>query len=281
MKNLKHFEESCFDIYKEAVNNKRNSIEKRILISIEDKIESQFATYSTKFLEKRIYEITSEVFTSQEKGTLIDLYQSRSKIIKKIKNNILDIQVNTINTTCQYCTLNSVDTLDHFIPKESFPEFSVNPLNLFPCCPECNYKKSNISFINSEAQFLNLYLDELPDKKYLRAEFEFTDGIPLITFSLYNPDNIEEPLYKIICNHYRRLNLLERMRERSREIITELIRTIKTYYMLNSNIEKVKKAIKDEEQENKEAYGYNYWKSVLRLSLIEYDFFWNIYIKHE
>ncbi|MDX8568517.1 hypothetical protein OZ668_10990 [Elizabethkingia sp. HX XZB] len=39
------------------------------------------------------------------------------------------------------------------------------------------------------------------------------------------------------------------MRERSREIITEHIRAIKTYYTFNSNIEKAKKAIKDEEQE--------------------------------
>lgn len=69
------------------------------------------------------------------------------------------------------------------------------------------------------------------------------------------------------------------MRERSREIITELIRTIKTYYSLSPNIEKVIKVIKDEEQENKEAYGYNYWKSVLRLSLIEYDFFGILILK--
>ncbi|WP_407484520.1 HNH endonuclease [Elizabethkingia miricola] len=279
MKNLKHFKEDCFDVYREAVNNKKNVVEKKILVSIENKIESQFTTYSTKFLEKKIYEITSEIFSTQEKETLIDLYQSKSKVIKKIKNKILDAQIRTINTTCQYCTLNSVNTLDHFIPKESFPEFSVNPLNLFPCCPECNSKKSNICFIGDESQFLNLYLDELPEKKYLKVKFDFNDDIPLITFSLCNPDNIDESLYKIICNHYRRLNLLERMRERSREIITELIRTIKTYYSLNPNIEKVIQVIKDEEKENKEAYGYNYWKSALRLSLIEYDFFWNTYIK--
>lgn len=278
MKNLKSFDGDCFEVYKNAVRRKRDLSKKNLLIDLEGKIEPQFILYTEKFIAKKIYEITTLGFSDSEKDALIDLYKYKSTVIRNIKNKILDSQIRTINATCQYCTLNSVETLDHFIPKEEFPEFSVNPLNLFPCCPTCNSKKSYLCFDGEQGLFLNLYLDELPNKKYLKAEFDFGDNIPLVNFSLYNPERIDSVDFRTIQNHYEKLNLLERMRAKSDEVVTEIINTLKTYYRINSDIKSLKNFIKVEEGENKEAYGYNYWKSVLRLSLIQYDEFWEKYI---
>ena len=276
MKNLKSYSEDCFKVYKEAVENKNKN--KDILLNIQDKIESQFDIYSGKFRDKKLYEITSLAFSEEEKESLINLYQYRSAIIQKIKGAILDSQEITINNTCQYCTLSEVSTLDHIIPKKSFPEFSVNPLNLFPCCAKCNSKKSNLWIKNDKHLFLNLYLDELPNKKYLIADFDFKDNIPMVTFSLGNPENIDNRTYEIIESHFSRLDLLRRMRERSNEKITDIINAIKGNYKLNSDIDSVKSAIRETEENNKKVYGYNHWKSVLILSIIEKDEFWNKFI---
>ncbi|WP_312765772.1 hypothetical protein [Epilithonimonas sp.] len=278
MKNLINFNEDCFEVYKEAVRKKRDLDKKALLIGLENRIESQFTLYAQKFNARKIYEVTSLGFNSVEKDALIDLYKYKSAVVRNLKNKILDKQIVTINATCQYCTLNSVASLDHFIPKEDFPEYSVNALNLFPCCTECNSKKNKLCFDGEESLFLNLYLDELPNKKYLKADFDFNNDIPMVTFTLCNPEIIEISIFKTISNHYERLNLLERMREKSNEIITEIINSLKTYHKINSNIESLKNFIEDEENENKEAYGYNYWKSVLRLSLIQYEEFWNKFI---
>ena len=159
MKNLKPYSEDskdCFEVYKEAVKNKRK--DKEILLNIQNDIESQFDIYSGKFRDKKLYEVISLTFSAPEKDALINLYDFNATVIKKIKGKILDSQIATINNTCQYCTLNSVNTLDHFIPKQSFPEFSINPLNLFPCCSECNSKKSNLWLDDNRLLFLNLYL---------------------------------------------------------------------------------------------------------------------------
>lgn len=260
-------------------SKKKRWSEKNILLGLKNRIEPQFVVYGEKFIDNKIYEISSQIFSVDEKDALIDLYSYRSAIVRGVKNKILDSQLRTINSTCQYCTLNSVNTLDHFIPKEDFPEFSVNPLNLFPCCPECNSKKSNLCFRGDESLFLNLYLDELPEINYLKAEFEFTDEIPLVTFSLYNFGLIDRITFRTISNHFEKLNLLDRMREKSNEVITEIINSLKTYYKITKDIEVLKNLISDEEEENKNAYGYNYWKSVLRLSLIQYDEFWEKYVK--
>ena len=276
MKNLKSYSEDCFKVYKEAVENENKN--KDILLNIQDDIESQFYIYSGKFRDKKLYEITSLAFSEEEKESLINLYQYRSAIIQKIKGAILDSQEITINNTCQYCTLSEVSTLDHIIPKKSFPEFSVNPLNLFPCCAKCNSKKSNLWIKNDKHLFLNLYLDELPNKKYLIADFDFKDNIPMVTFSLGNPENIDNRTYEIIESHFSRLDLLRRMRERSNEKITDIINAIKGNYKLNSDIDSVKSAIRETEENNKKVYGYNHWKSVLILSIIEKDEFWNKFI---
>ncbi len=279
MKNLNYFDEDCFVVFKDAVGRKRDLVKKNILLALESRIEPQFIVYNEKFTEKKIYEISSILLNPNEKDALIDLYSYKSAIIRNVKNKILDSQIRTINATCQYCTLNSVNTLDHFIPKEDFPEFSVNPLNLFPCCSECNSKKSNSCFRGEESLFLNLYLDELPEVNYLKAEFEFTDEIPLVTFSLVNLGLIDRVTFRTISNHFERLDLLERMREKSNEIVTEIINSLKTNYRLKNDVEELKIFIEEEELENKEAYGFNYWKSVLKLSLIQYDEFWEKYVK--
>ncbi|SIT13307.1 hypothetical protein SAMN05421786_106130 [Chryseobacterium ureilyticum] len=278
MKNLKSFDANCFDVYKEAVERKEEGTAKEILSSVKPMIGLLYFEYSTKFDNNEIYNLTPYGFSGERKDCLINLYQYKSAIIKKLKKKILDSQIITINATCQYCTLNSVNSLDHFIPKGDFPEFSVNPLNLFPCCSECNSKKSKYVFNGVESLFLNLYLDKLPSKKYLKADFDFSDDIPLVTFNLYNPEDIGASLHKTISNHYGRLDLLERMRLKSNEVITEIIKPIKGYYRFNKDIEEIKKFLREEEIEIQEAYGFNYWKSVLRLSLIENTEFWEKYI---
>lgn len=278
MKNLKNFKEDCFEIYKEAVRNKDEGEAKETLSLIKPIIRLLFLNYSNKFNNNEIYNLISHGFSGEEKDYLIDLYQYKSTIIKKIKEKILNSQMMTINATCQYCTLNSINSLDHFIPKGNFPEFSVNPLNLLPCCSECNGKKSKYVYNGEESLFLNLYLDELPEKRYLKADFDFSNDVPLVTFDLFNPDDIESSLYRTISNHYRRLDLFERMRLKSNEVITEIIKPIKGYYHFNQDIEGLKEFLREEEIEIQEAYGFNYWKSVLRLSLIENTEFWEKYI---
>lgn len=278
MKNLLSYDADAFEMHKKAVNNKNSGTKKDALISIEGLVGQQYELYLDKFGNKKLFEVGAYGFEKNLSDYLIELYNSDSLVIKEFRKYLRSKQTRNITTTCQYCTINSVNTLDHFIPKEDFPEFSVNPLNLLPCCPECNSKKHTFCFEGNDSLFLNLYFDELPEKEYLKADFDFTDDIPMVTFSLHNPENIEEPLFKTISNHYRKLNLLERMRAASEDKITDIIISIEESFSLNNDIEFLKRTIIESETKYKKAYGFNHWKSVLKLSLIKYDEFWETYI---
>lgn len=42
---------------------------------------------------------------------------------------------------CPFCGFGHVKTLDHYLPKSKFPLLSIYPLNLVPCCTDCNKGK--------------------------------------------------------------------------------------------------------------------------------------------
>lgn len=63
---------------------------------------------------------------------------------------------------CPMCGLGQAKTLDHYLPKDSYPEFSVYALNLVPCCSSCNTAKGN-KVGDASRRFLHAYFDDISD----------------------------------------------------------------------------------------------------------------------
>jgi hypothetical protein len=71
--------------------------------------------------------------------------------------------------TCPLCGHRQVGTLDHFLPKESFPSLAVAPDNLIPACSDCNKTKHNhVPTLPSEVT-IHPYFDDLSDDTWLEA----------------------------------------------------------------------------------------------------------------
>lgn len=129
---------------------------------------------------------------------------------------------NRISNICPNCTVGRVESLDHCIPKSEFPEFSDNPLNLMPCCMYCNSKKSSVWRREGQRVFLNLFLDELPNVRYLFVQTHIKDGIPVFKFFIDNRNSIENNLYKKIEKHYSTLDLCNVFADNSDDVVDEL-----------------------------------------------------------
>lgn len=63
--------------------------------------------------------------------------------------------------TCPMCGYGQVLTLDHYLPKDAYPEFSILPLNLVPACSDCNNFKSNFIRSTEGARFIHPYFDDI------------------------------------------------------------------------------------------------------------------------
>lgn len=79
------------------------------------------------------WQLEAVAFTPSIRQQQLDLYETRRnggplrriRATKGLKN-------------CPMCGSPTIGTLDHYLPKDSFPEFSVMPSNLLPTCSMCN-----------------------------------------------------------------------------------------------------------------------------------------------
>lgn len=136
MNNLKNSTINAITFFDDVVNLKKNTksdptYKVRVNLLRND-IQNKFNEYDTLFVKNNLVTINPFGYTNQDKVDLLKLYSYQSKIIQKLKNSITTTEHNRIINTCQNCTISEVNSFDHIIPKNEFPEFSVNPKNLFP-----------------------------------------------------------------------------------------------------------------------------------------------------
>ncbi|MDH6537835.1 hypothetical protein M2167_000337 [Streptomyces sp. SPB4] len=78
---------------------------------------------------------------------------------------------------CPLCGHGVVRTLDHVLPKKSFPALCVDPLNLVPACADCNHAKGDALPTSLATTPLHPYLDRIDDDHWLDARI--VDDSPL------------------------------------------------------------------------------------------------------
>lgn len=60
---------------------------------------------------------------------------------------------------CPFCGFGHASTLDHYLAKSKYPQMSVLPSNLVPCCKDCNFEKLDQLAISEGEQSLHPYFD--------------------------------------------------------------------------------------------------------------------------
>ena len=113
MRNLIAYKEDCFTVHRDAVNQKHEGELKKRLLSISNKIELQYSNYNEKFDAKDLQSLIPDADLVHSKKDLSSIYKYTNSVIRKVRKSIADNQVKTIITTCQYCTGNSANTMDH------------------------------------------------------------------------------------------------------------------------------------------------------------------------
>lgn len=267
MRNLISPDEDHLGIFKNIVSSKR-SPRKAILKSIESLIESSYLEYFRVLGDlSKLNRINS--FSNFQIDALLHCYNSSSKPLNEIIDKIYKLQPEEFRASCQYCGLGEPETSDHYIPKELYPEYSVLPLNLIPCCPICNTNKSNKWLDTSNnRQIVNLYFDYIAkNTRFLFAHIVYNGMDAEIDFQLEKPSNMHKQLFELIERHYNNLKLFDRYRNKANEYISE----IKT--VLEIDEVKTKSGIENELKRDISKFsklrGINYYKVVIAFALLE------------
>jgi hypothetical protein len=120
------------------------------------------------------------------------------------------LRANNPGDRCPLCAQAPVATFDHYLPQARFPEFAVLPINLVPCCLQCNKRKLAKYQEGGAALFLHAYLDELPvDERFLFADVRAQPGGIALVFWVDPPETLRPELSTRIRTHFAYLKLGE------------------------------------------------------------------------
>lgn len=279
MINLKPDTEDSFCEYKNAVERKNDSPEKRELISIEKEMEDCYIKYKKNFDKNNLEHIFPNPSGQLHKGVLLDLYNPKAAIIKNFRQRFFSQNPQTYNNRCPYCTLSEANTTEHILPKDKYPEFAIDTLNLIPACSVCNSLKGEqvVDSRHNKKLTINFYTDTLPNEQYLFVYFEVSGINIKPTYRLENPySKVDTETFSLIKRHFKKYNLLNRFNNKAIQEISEL----KNLYLVESfaneteydvfAAKQIRKVNMDRPQ-----LGYNHWKVILYLSAATSEVFKN------
>lgn len=256
------------------MNSKRNTKEdvdkKKRLTALLPTSQKAFADYDAKFSNHVLQTLKLTRLTKQEEADYIGLYDFHSSVFSQLFDS-LTTNDGVDDSLCPYCTIGEASSLDHIIPKTVMPVFADHPKNLIPCCSNCNSKKSNKWFADDNWDYINLYLDELPNKQFLFVDLAIDNNTLKVNFYIDNRNLINENLFLKISNHYAKLDLCRRFEQCSNQEISEVATLIKSFSKCVTD-DKCKEVISESSKNLQKKYGFNYWKAILRAECCNNDY---------
>lgn len=199
-------------------------------------------------------------FSDEQKKALLHCYNSATDPLKQVRARIF----RSCPETCQYCTIMIVEDLDHYLPKNDYPEFAVLPINLVPSCGTCNSPRSWRS-ATGKRSLIHFYYDPVPDVQLLFARVLLVDGLPQAEFYVDAsecPDDLSAELYK---EHVHALGLLKRYERIAATLEHGLdsIRRLVNVWGSDLSLKDVQQKITEMAQAERDFLGPNHWKVAL------------------
>jgi len=138
-------------------------------------IAVRYATYDMH--QGNPWNIVEDASYTLLKDDLNALYKTPPAILRFIES-----LRSGIDGACPVCGRDALGTLDHYLPKANYSEFSFYSQNLVPACDRCNNKRSN-SFKGASVgeRPLHPYFDSFANNKILTVQFEPDWRAPKLT----------------------------------------------------------------------------------------------------
>jgi len=274
MKRLVPFDDDKYLL--DIINSKSNEIKNSLQPAIQSVLEL-YGYYRCNL--NALDQITQAFLIDTEVLQKIKLCYKQSTVkVEELKQQIKSLQINY--TYCPYCGINTGDTFDHYLPISKFPEFSIFPLNLIPCCAECNRKKGD-RHVSHPRKIINPYFDCFLETSFLKVRLDFSGSGVLAPTVVFDVDNslLTEDETKIAKSHIKILNLSERYLEKASGKISETVLSYKRIALDSTrNMQELKLILKANADALAEYRGINNWEAVLSNELSISDKFWELCI---
>ncbi len=266
MRNLEPLPDSPMAFFDKIVRSKKAARSNRL-----KKIRQSIQNAVTDYEKRRgsLESLTPIGLDDNQKADMVHCYETSTVPLVQMTARMREYLAATNpreSQVCQYCCIStSPRTLDHYAPKDFFPEFSVLPANLVPCCADCNSLKKSKWMEGGCRRVLSIYFDQIPHTKFLYAAISVVSGIPRVRFFLSKRPSDFSGLECVIRNHFEQLGLLQRYAEASASSIAEQHRWLHILFSAGVSVEPlltsfISGLIKD--------FSPNYWKVALLEAMV-------------
>lgn len=255
-----------YELFSEAVGRKdKNSADTIALNANKHKVEIAYRYYEHAMNNQKLGSLSPSKVLSSIKQPLLGMFSSGCKLVKDFRTWYFNNNPQTYNNLCPYCTINSANTTEHILPKDVYPEYSVNVFNLIPACSECNtFKGDDVLNKNGDIFSINFYTDTLPDIRYLFAEITHIEGGVQFKYYLDNKYGINADFYALIERHFDRYHLIDRYYTKAVQELSYIENIFKSEEMTcEADYDKVASKLIRITDANAITYGRNHWKIVM------------------
>lgn len=226
----------------DIIKEKNKGVKKSTLIELQEVIISRYNKYIEIEELRRFANIS---FTEEQKDALQSLYSSKTVTAKKITEEILDSLDSNHSDLCLYCGIGEIDQIDHFLPQEYFPEYSILHKNLIPICGKCNQIKGDKIAGIDGVNYIHAIFDKLPIESYLNCKITYDNDVPTVKFSINSKFTSTT-----VDSHFQDLKLNKRIEKKSVQYFLQI------------------KALK-------EKFGISYANTEIERDLIKVQYFFN------
>lgn len=174
---------------------------------------------------------------------------------------------------CPFCVHRPVRTLDHYLPKAEYGAYAVLPMNLIPCCRDCNSDKDEFAPENRASTLIHPYFDRIDQNSWLGCDIEKHEGHCTASFYIRSA-GVSEDLRPRLIAHMEALQLYELYDIEAARELNEMAGVMKSTFE-TSGSESVR-ALCEDMSASRSVLASNYWKAVLWRSASQDEEFCNL-----
>ena len=156
---------------------RRRASSKEELRMVQSDVEARYDEFWRK--RNSLEALPMSIFDNKKADELRSCYEAKRKVVRELKDAYRQANGNVV-LRCAYCQLGKGETIDHFLPKSLYPEFSILSTNLVFVCASCNQKKGDAALGNPR-WIINPFFDALDQIEVLKCCFKERKGgvVPL------------------------------------------------------------------------------------------------------
>lgn len=261
------------EVFDLCISRVRLRATKADLESIRPIIVQAAADYDAAGLAQQLHDVpeTDLLGGVVPREEMVKVYESRM-VGKSAPGRTIyhKLRTSSPNRRCPYCNQRSVNTLDHYLPKQRHSALTVTPANLVPSCTDCNKDKLTGGAGSAEETYLHPYYDDVSQYRWLHANV--IEGTPVaLRFYTVVPAGCDAVLAARIAFQFKTLGLANLYTSQAADEFSG--RQMRLARLLDDGGAGEVRAYIDEEYQSQVANDANSWLSACYGAWLRSDWF--------